>query len=262
MVETFTPSACGSPKVYRRVFLTVNCLWESANQVSIGFAMTLSSRNEAKFPEGLVQIARSDTRVVQERARPFRIDDSSGGRFPDVAMMKATDTRQRFQPSVMGPVFDIPSVRRVLVESDVGSILVVVTNIFACDSPHVSFVDGDHVVKTLPAGAAHPAFGDAVLPRTSNARTNWLDSGCLQHGKGLTVEFGVAIQDRVSISARVRECRAQLLANPTRGRVVGNIEVQNPAPVVVDDEETVQKTEGDCRHREEVHCSDGLTVIL
>jgi hypothetical protein len=68
--------------------------------------------------------------------------------------------------------------------------------------------------------------------------------------------------DGVSISVGIWECGAQLLANPASGRLVGDIELQNLAPVVVDDEETVQQAESDRGHGEEVHCGDSLAVIL
>ena len=40
------------------------------------------------------------------------------------------------------------------------------------------------------------------------------------------------------------------------------VEVENPAPVVVDDEEAVQQTERQSRHGEEVHRGDGFAVVV
>jgi hypothetical protein len=44
--------------------------------------------------------------------------------------------------------------------------------------------------------------------------------------------------------------------------VVSDVEVQNPAPSMLDYEKAVEQLERHCRHREEVERSDCLTVIL
>ena len=41
----------------------------------------------------------------------------------------------------------------------------------------------------------------------------------------------------------------------------GDVEVQNTSTIMADDEKTVQHTEGDRRHREEIHRRNGFAVI-
>jgi hypothetical protein len=55
---------------------------------------------------------------------------------------------------------------------------------------------------------------------------------------------------------------AQLLHDPIGRWMRRDIEVQNPAASVLDDEDTVQHTEGRGRHGEEIEGDDGLTVVV
>jgi hypothetical protein len=57
----------------------------------------------------------------------------------------------------------------------VDSIVVVVVDVLAKESPQVPLVDHDHVVKQLATNGADPALRDSVLPRTSMGRPLWVD---------------------------------------------------------------------------------------
>ncbi|MGB2602738.1 MAG: hypothetical protein WBC78_04045 [Candidatus Sulfotelmatobacter sp.] len=63
------------------------------------------------------------------------------------------------------------------------------------------------------------------------------------------------------LSRLIRKSLAQLLDDPTAGRMPRDIEVQNAFPVVDDDEEAVEHVEGKRRDGEEVHRRDDFTVI-
>ena len=52
-----------------------------------------------------------------------------------------------------------------------------------------------------------------------------------------------------------------LLYYLSTGRVVRDVEMQDPVPTVFDDEETIQDCKGQRRHREEIHSRDHPTVI-
>src|SRR5207248_2619173 len=53
----------------------------------------------------------------------------------------------------------------------------------------------------------------------------------------------------------------QLQRNPKRSEISGHVEVQNPASLVIDQEEAVENAEGECWYGEEVHRSNRFTVI-
>ena len=60
---------------------------------------------------------------------------------------------------------------------------------------------------------------------------------------------------------REGEGLAELLDDPPSRRVVGRVEVEDPTPVVVDDDEAVQDVPRRRRDREEVHACDGGFVV-
>jgi hypothetical protein len=77
----------------------------------------------------------------------------------------------------------------------------------------------------------------------------------------LNVEFGVPIEDDVSIWSDFGKRFAQLLDDPFRIGVSGDVAMQNPATVMVDDEEAVEQLKGHRRNGEEVERSDRFAVI-
>ena len=113
-----------------------------------------------------------------------------------------------------------------------------------------SFIQRDHMVQDLPPAASDPAFGDTVLPGC--LRTGWLraETRSLQELHDGAVEFRIAIEDGVTIRAGFRKCLAQLLHDPVGSRVTRDIEVQNPAPAMGDNEKAIEDLEGQGRHGE------------
>ena len=77
----------------------------------------------------------------------------------------------------------------------------------------------------------------------------------------LPAELAVTIQNRIAVRTRFRKCLPQLLLYPGAGRVFRDIEMDDLAPTVFDDEETIQDSEGEGRHGEEVHGHDHIAVI-
>ena len=94
------------------------------------------------------------------------------------------------------------------------------------------------------------------------ARPFGFQSRCLQESDHFVIECGISIEDGISIWTRFGESLAQLLHDPFRCRVAGHVEVQNPAPPVLDHEKTVEQLERHRWHREEIECDDHLTMIL
>jgi hypothetical protein len=69
------------------------------------------------------------------------------------------------------------------------------------------------------------------------------------------------IKDDEPVSRLIRKSFAQLLDDPTAGRMPRDVEVQDAFPVVADDEEAVEHVVGKRRDGEEVHRRDDFTVI-
>jgi len=178
-------------------------------------------------------------------------------------MVEATQAWLRNQRGIRGRLWlDRTSVGRVFAQRVVNAVLLVIADVVADQTAKVFFIHRDDMVEDLAAAASDPSFGRSVLPRCLNARPFRLKSSSLQEGNHVGVEDRIAIQNDIAIRSRLCKSFSQLLHDPL-GRWMGrDIEVQNPAASVLDDEETVQHTERRGRHGEEIEGDDGLTVVV
>src|SRR2546423_15661032 len=72
-------------------------------------------------------------------------------------------------------------------------------------------IEGDHVIQHLSATTPDPTLRDSVLPRTSDARANGLNPGRLQELEQITSEFGVTVEQHISVATWKRQSLPQLL---------------------------------------------------
>ena len=72
----------------------------------------------------------------------------------------------------------------------------------------------------------------------------------------------IAITDHVCGRTVFRKCLHDLLGGPSRGGMLGDVEVKKTASVVGQDEEDVEDAEGDGRHGEEVNRCQRPDVVL
>jgi hypothetical protein len=123
-------------------------------------------------------------------------------------------------------------------------------------------VQDDDMVQDFAVTRANPALGNSVLPGCLHAGLFWFQPRGLQEGDHISIEFRIAIEDRVPIRTRFWESLTQLLDNPLRGGMPRHVEVQNPAPSMLDDEEAVEQLKGHRRYAEEIEGRDDLAMIL
>src|SRR5215831_8451612 len=123
-------------------------------------------------------------------------------------------------------------------------------------------VQRDHVIQHLTAYTPHPSFRDSVLPRAANARPDSFDPVRFQKTAHLGAECAVTIKDDVAVWAWKRQCLSKLVQNPIARRMRGGVEMENAAPMMLDDEEAVQHTETQRGHGEKVEGGDHLAVVL
>ena len=87
------------------------------------------------------------------------------------------------------------------------------------------------------------------------------DPARLQERTHRHTEFPVTIKDDVAVRAWKRQRLSELLHNPLDCRMRGRVEVQNPPPIVLDDQQAVQYAETQRGHGEEIEGGHHLAVI-
>ena len=71
-----------------------------------------------------------------------------------------------------------PASRRILAETVVNAVLVKIGNVITHQASQMLFVQRNHMVEYFSATAAHPSFGDSVLPRRWDAGPLRLQTRC------------------------------------------------------------------------------------
>jgi len=64
-----------------------------------------------------------------------------------------------------------PASRRLLVQPEVGSVVVIVGNVLGDESLQMALIPRDYVVEQVAAAASDPTLGDPILPETLNRGT-------------------------------------------------------------------------------------------
>src|SRR5664279_4994779 len=69
-----------------------------------------------------------------------------------------------------GTVFQraYPASRRLLLQHEVGSVVVIIGNVLREESLQMALIQGDHMVEQVAAAASDPTFGDPILPGALN----------------------------------------------------------------------------------------------
>jgi hypothetical protein len=141
------------------------------------------------------------------------------------------------------------------------AIMVVVVEELHQYPPQVALADGNQVVEALPAGCPHPAFRDRVRAGRLNRGPQTLDS---QSG-GALAEVGapdpVTVMDQISRLAVPGRGFDQLPPDPSSGRMGGHFEVDQLATPMTDEEDDVERLEGQRLDDEEVGGPDRLSMV-
>lgn len=104
-------------------------------------------------------------------------------------------------------------------------------------------------------------LGNAILPRTSEAGLLRLNAEVSHGVDNFAIELRAAIKDQVVWRRVIREGFPQLLNDPGACRMLRYVAMEDTPPVMRNDEEAVEHTEGERRHGEEVHGGDSFTVV-
>ena len=141
------------------------------------------------------------------------------------------------------------------------SILVVVAHVFGDQPLQMPLVQYDHVIQQIATATSYPTLRNAVLPWATKRRSHWPNSRISHERYHVIAKLGVAVEQQKPVGRGVRPRFPHLLHDPKCAGVSGDVATENLAPLVPDDEKTVQHTKGERRECEEIHGSDGVAVI-
>jgi len=150
---------------------------------------------------------------------------------------------------------------RCLRQGEVGSVFVVVPNVFTHQAHQVAFIEHDHMVEQIAAATPDPALCYPILPRTPKTGLLGLGAEALHRLDHFAIETGAAVKDQIARRRIVGKGFPQLLDHPGSLWMLGNMEMQNAPPVVRNDKEAIQHAEGQRRHGEEIHGSNRFAVV-
>jgi hypothetical protein len=83
---------------------------------------------------------------------------------------------------------------RSLFQREIGTILEIVEDVFVDQAFQMPPIENDHMVESIPAAVAYPAFRNPVLPWTSEAGALGLNVETLHSFDHFTVELRAAIK--------------------------------------------------------------------
>ncbi len=125
----------------------------------------------------------------------------------------------------------------------------------------MSFVQGNDLVEQFAAAASYPTLRDSILPGTLDGRLHAGDAHGSNRRRNVQSIFCVVVKDEELGRELIGEGFAQLLNDPTAGRMPSDIKVQDATTVVANDKEAVEHAERKRWNGEEIHRRDGFAVI-
>jgi len=152
-------------------------------------------------------------------------------------MVQPTDLADWDNLSELGWL-DRPPVRCILGEGEMGAGVVIVGKVTSQNVTQVALAEDEDVVETVAADRPDKAFGERILPpRTSSGREDLLDPHALHTLPERIAVHRIAIAEKIGGCGVVGEGVHDLLSSPRRGGMLGEVEGQDPAPMVSEHDE-------------------------
>ena len=141
------------------------------------------------------------------------------------------------------------------------AILVVVANILGEQAFQVAFVNCDDVIQEITPATPYPTLCHSILPRTFERGADRTHAQGSNRCRDFQSILGITIKDEEPRSGSKWKCFSQLLDDPRACRMLCDIEVQDATTIVTNDKKTMEHTERDRWHGEEVHRGNRFPVI-
>lgn len=158
--------------------------------------------------------------------------------------------------------FDAPRYWSVVIKRLMRARGVVVVDVFGEDPSQVRFAEKDDMIEAFTADRSDHPLSERVLPGRTWRDHDFLDSHVLEPLLEAVAVDAIAITDQMLRSLVEGEGLDDLLCGPCRGRMGGDIEVDEPASVMSEHDEAVEHAERNRVNGEEVDRGDVFDVIL
>src|SRR5215469_4085126 len=118
------------------------------------------------------------------------------------------------------------------------------------------------MIEALATNGSNHSLDIGSLPRRARCRQDFANTHVSHLFPELIAENSIAVAQQVARKLGEGKGFPQLLSSPLRGRVGGNVEVQNAAAVMRQNQENVKNLEADRGHREKINRDQLLGMIL
>src|SRR6202048_1401946 len=139
--------------------------------------------------------------------------------------------------------------------------LVVITHVRQQDVTEVSLAEHNNVVKAFPSDRTDQPFGICVLPR--GTRRSWSVANAYRSesaDKDRTIG-AVPVTNEIAGSLFPAAGFRDLICDPFCGWMRRDAKPQNMSPAVPHDQQSIEQAKRDCRHDEQIHRRDPVSVI-
>jgi hypothetical protein len=224
-----------------------------------------SAPKTARAPVG--NLSGSNPRLCPAHICNIRIDfgvqfqnDTSESGSPIVTMMQPAESLVR-QDATRGSGTR-SAIRHSFPESKMRAVVMIVAGVVSEQTLQMAFVNCDDVIQEFPAATAYPTLRNSILPRTPHRSA---DRTHLQRSNGcrdLRPILRIPVENEKPGSRFEWKRLSQLLDDPRTRGMLGDVEVQNAPPIMVDDEKTIEHAESDRWGRKEIHCGNRFPVVV
>ena len=143
-----------------------------------------------------------------------------------------------------------------------GPILVIIGPVIGQNLAEVLLIEDNDVVQTFAANRANYPFDHWILPRRSRGDELLFQPQALDSVHKIRAIDSISIAEKITRRDSVGESFDYLLSRPkSRGRF-GDIEMQDFATLMGEDQKDIQHTEGGGRYGKEIHCNQCLGMVL
>jgi hypothetical protein len=129
-------------------------------------------------------------------------------------------------------------------------------------TPQMGFVQNDDLIEDLAPDRADHALDVGGLPGRSRRGQDFRDRHGRQAFPNDMAIGAIAIPDEISRRCVPRKRLDDLLCDPDRGRALRDTDMDDPAAVMAQDDETIQEPERGGRDNEQVHGREAVGVVL